>query len=476
MELQQHEASQGDTASSKLSGVSDPPQRRSVNRNSLESLKDWNLKWFLCGNMERSGPSLASTANSSTRNYTALWGHTTAKMHLVPLPGAQFLLKDLVGIFFMVSLNIVALVANTAVMVVIVKAPHLRKFAFVGHLCMVDLLCAVLMMPLGIVSSSPFFRSVVFTVLECQVYICLNVFLICASIFTITAISVERYYYIVHPMRYEVKMTLNLAVTVIIFIWVKSVILALVTLLGWPVYRGYSSSGAAHCFLHWGQSSNRKAFAIIFTVVCFCLPALVIFTVYCNVYKVARVAARQHGSLPTWAAKPKCRLDSINSQTTIITTQSAPQRQSRERGFGGSKAAFTLIVIVGQFLLCWLPYFSFHLHLSLSTSLQNLGDIGVAITWLAYSSFAVNPFFYGLLNRQIRKELHKMRRCFSARAVELAASSHESSAQENFLHFLQRTSCTVETRSSCITSSPRVVLDHSVQSFRIPGQIPEDCS
>ncbi|KPP68724.1 putative G-protein coupled receptor [Scleropages formosus] len=426
--------------------------------------------------MEGMDPVLDPMANSSTQNYTGLWGHTTPKMHLVSLHGAQFHLKDLVGIFFMVSLNIVALLANTAVMVVIIKAPHLRKFAFVGHLCLVDLLCAVLLMPLGIVSSSPFFRSVVFTVLECQVYICLNVFLVCASILTITAISIERYYYIVHPMRYEVKMTLNLAVTVIVFIWFKSIILALVTLLGWPVYRGHSTSGTAYCFLHWSQSNNRKVFAIIFTVLCFCLPALVIFTVYCNVYKVARVAARQHGSLPTWATNPKRRSDSINSQTTIITTRSVPQRISRDRIFGGGKAAFTLIVIVGQFLVCWLPYFSFHLHLSLRASLQNLGDMGVAITWLAYSSFAVNPFFYGLLNRQIREELLKLRRCFSTRPVELAASSHDGSAQENFLHFLQRTSCTMETRSSCVISSPRLTLDQTMQNFRIPGQIPEDFS
>lgn len=63
-----------------------------------------------------------------------------------------------------------------------VNSIQFRKFVFVCHLCAVDLLCAVLLMPLGIVSSSPYFASVVFTVLECQVYVFLNVFLIAGTV------------------------------------------------------------------------------------------------------------------------------------------------------------------------------------------------------------------------------------------------------------------------------------------------------
>ncbi|XP_018589620.1 probable G-protein coupled receptor [Scleropages formosus] len=426
--------------------------------------------------MEKSSPMLSSTAHRTGLNATPAVGvpkPTAPSMQLGILPSAQSQLKDIAGISFMVTLNAVALVANMAVMVAIIKAPHLRKFAFVCHLCVVDVLCALLLMPLGIVTSSPFFSKVVFTVLECQVYIFLNVLLICASILTISAISIERYYYIVHPMRYEVKMTVKLAVVVMIFIWIKSILLALITLFGWPAYGNQSSISAAHCSLHWSHSNLRKVFAVIFSVVCFLVPSIVIFAVYCNVYKVARMAALQHVPVPSWATNPKRRSDSINSQTTIITSRTLPPRLSPERIFGGGKAALTLVLIVGQFLVCWLPYFSFHLHLSLSVSFQTPGDLEEAVTWLAYSSFAVNPFFYGLLNRQIREELCKLKRCYAARPVELGASSQEGSAHENFLQFLQRTSCTAETRSSCATSSPRNILD---QDVRIPGQIPEELS
>ncbi|KAG5275066.1 hypothetical protein AALO_G00143180 [Alosa alosa] len=427
-----------------------------------------------------SGPMQSPVTYPSVPNATtSLWAPTRLtppSMEVVTTSQSQ--MKDLVGLFCMVTLNLAALLGNTGVMVAIARAPHMKKFAFVCHLCAVDLLCAVLLMPLGIISSSPYFGTVSFTVLECQVYIFLNVFLICASILTVTAISVERYYYIVHPMRYEVKMTLNLAVGVMVFIWVKSILLALVTLFGWPAYGHQSSIAAAHCSLHWSHSRLRKVFAVLFSVLCFLLPAVVIFAVYCNVYKVARVASRQQVPVPTWAASAavKRRSDSISSQTTIITTtRNLPQqRLSPERVFGGGgKAALTLAVIVGQFLVCWLPYFVFHLHLSLTAPVQSPGDIEEVVTWLAYSSFAVNPFFYGMLNRQIREQLVRLRRCCTGRPAELAASSHEGSLQENFLQFLQRTSTTAETRSSCTNSSPRNTLN---QEVRIPGQIPEEYS
>lgn len=387
-------------------------------------------------------------------------------------PSPETHAKDLTAICIMVTLNVLALVANSAVLIVVVKAPHLRKFAFVGHLCAVDLLCGVLLMPLAIVATSPYFAGVAFTLPECQFYVFVNVVLVSASIFTITAISVERYYYIVHPMRYEVRMTLRLTAAVIAAVWLASVALGLFTVFGWPDY----ASAAARCSLSFQRGDHRRAFSVVFGVACFCLPAAVILAVYCNVYKVARVAARQHGPLPLWTGgQAKHRSDSINSQTTIITTHNTPRRAACDGPFGRSKAAFTLAVIVGQFLICWLPYFAFHVHQLLGQVHSTPKDVEDGVTWLAYSSFSLNPFFYGLLNRQIREELCKLRRCYSARPVELPASGQQGEGHENFLQFLHRTSCTAETHAGLATPSPRSTLDQSGQTgFRIPGQIPEE--
>ncbi|XP_064422502.1 probable G-protein coupled receptor [Latimeria chalumnae] len=386
-------------------------------------------------------------------------------------------IRELVGIVFMVFLNLLALLANTAVIVVIIKTPQLRKFVFVCHLCVVDLISAMLLMPYGIVSSSSWFGTVDFSFSECQGYIFLKICFISASILTISVISIERYYYIVHPMRYEVKMTIGLAVAVVVFIWITSILVAFVPLVGWPKGSQQGTDrNTPHCSLYWSPGEYKRVFVIIFSIFCFFLPACIIFAVYCSIFKVARIAALQHRPVPSWTASPRRRSDSINSQTTIITTRNLPQRLSPGCFLGGGKAAFTLIIIVGQFLFCWLPYFFFHLYFSNNRTILIQAQVETVVTWLAYSSFSMNPFFYGLLNRQIREELYKLGKCCWSRPRdgEFGLSSQEVYNQENILQFLQRTSCTLETRSSYIHSSPRNTLDQTLPGFRIPGQIPEE--
>ncbi|XP_048029554.1 probable G-protein coupled receptor [Megalobrama amblycephala] len=434
--------------------------------------------------MEASGLPPTAELNETELNETLTHGHP---MHLAPsmqlgsMSNPQSRLRDMSGLVVMVTLNAVALLANSGVLAVVVKVPHLRKFSLVCHLCIVDLLCAALLMPLGIVCGSPFFAGVIFSVLECRLYIFLNAFLISASIFTVTVISIERYFYIVHPMRYEAKMTPWLSAAVMGLVWVASTLLGLATVFGWPSYGSRSSIAATHCSLHWSHSGHRRVFAILFCTVCFCVPAAIIIAVYGNVYKVAHTAARERGPIPSWTMEtvhPKRRSDSVNSQTTIITTSTSIRRnpvpRRKKRTLVGGKAALTLAIIVGQFLLCWLPYFAFHLHLSLGFSHSTSEEAEGPVTWLAYSTFAVNPFFYGLLNRQIREELCKMLLCCrsAGRPVRPSVSAHERSGQEDFFHFLHRNGDRDGVRCSYHMATQRSTLDQT--SFRIPGQIPEE--
>ncbi|KAM6387497.1 putative G-protein coupled receptor [Pluvialis apricaria] len=394
--------------------------------------------------------------------------------HSVP---EQSVAQEVMSLLCMVLLTLIALVANTVVMVVILKTPLLRKFIFVCHLCVVDLLSAIFLMPLGIISSSSCFNRVIYSIAECQALIFLNVCFISASILTISIISVERYYYIVHPMRYEVKMTIRLAVAGVIFIWVKSVLITVLALVGWP--QGNGATSASRCTVYWSPGTHKKVFVIIFSIVCFVLPTIIIFAVYCSVYRVARMASLQHVPVPAQAAAPRHRSDSIASQVTIITTRNLPlPRLMPERFLGSNKAILTLVLIVGQFLCCWLPFFAFHLHSSVAAGTASGGHGEMVVTWIAYSSFAINPFFYGLLNRQIREELARLRRSCLNRPLgqELCLSVSEASVQENFLQFLQRATCTLETHASCISPSPRNRLDQTKMGFPIPGQVPEESS
>ncbi|XP_031700221.1 G-protein coupled receptor 61 isoform X2 [Anarrhichthys ocellatus] len=280
-------------------------------------------------------------------------------------------LNQTLALCAMLIIDVLAVVGNLSVMIVITKTPQLRKFAFVFHLCLVDLLAALVLMPLGMLSD----RILVDEAL-CRSYLCLSVCLVSAAILTICAINVERYYYIVHPMRHEVKMTVGVVVMVLVGIWIKAIVMSVLPLLGWLLQANQAVGtpsvlipGQRHCSLHWtGGKITRLLFMVFFTLIYFLCPMLIILVVYCNMFKVARVAAMQHGHLPTWMDTPRQRSESNSSHSTMAASLGGTgARTTPQRTFSGGKAAVVLVAVGGQFLCCWLPYFSFHLYSAVRT-------------------------------------------------------------------------------------------------------------
>ncbi|XP_060913884.1 G-protein coupled receptor 61 [Labrus mixtus] len=403
-------------------------------------------------------------------------------------------LNQLLALCAMIIMDMLAVVGNLAVMIVITKTPQLRKFAFVFHLCLVDLLAAVVLMPLGMLSDWILVDEAL-----CRSYFSLSVCLVSAAILTICAINVERYYYIIHPMRHQVKMTVRVVVMVLVGIWIKAVIMSVLPLLGWlfQVDQGLGNpsvliQGQRRCSLHWsGGRITRLLFMIFFTFIYFLCPMLIILVVYCNMFKVARVAGMQHGPLPTWMDTPRQRSESISSHSTMAASLwGTGARSTPQRSFSGGKAAVVLVAVGGQFLCCWLPYFSFHLYTAVvSSSPASQAQMETVVTWIGYFCFTSNPFFYGCLNRQIREELGRHLACLFKRAgpgegEQLA--SREASIEENFLQFLQGTGCNLEPCNSHSRASPLEpeteglqgsdVQQNTPADFNIPGQILEETS
>nr|XP_033774157.1 G-protein coupled receptor 61 [Geotrypetes seraphini] len=391
--------------------------------------------------------------------------------------GTRDVASESVGLFFMLLVDLLAIAGNVAVMTVIIKTPTLRKFVFVFHLCLVDLLAALTLMPLAMLSSSSLFNDIIFGEAICRVYLFLSICFISMSILSISAINIERYYYVVHPMRYEVKMTVGLVISVLVGVWIKAIIMSVIPVLGWSTKQFTSSSGysSRHCSLQWSSTSYRKIFIVFFAIFYFLLPVLIIFVVYCSMFKVARVAAMHNGPLPTWMDTPRQRSQSLSSRSTMVTSSGAP-RTTPQRIFGGGKAAIILIAVGGQFIFCWLPYFSFHLYSALSSQSFSGGQIEKVVTWIGYFCFTSNPFFYGCLNRQIRGELSKHLSCFFKQSLQedMNLPSRDGSIEENFLQFLQGTGCNIEARNVHTNSSPK--LEEPTIDFRIPGQIAEETS
>ena len=94
------------------------------------------------------------------------------------------------------------------------------------------------------------------------------------------------------------------------------------------------------------------------------------------------------------------------------------------------RAAKTLGIVVGCFVLCWGPFFVTNMVMTACPDCLAGADLALTfITWLGYLNSALNPLIYGCFNRQFRRAFREMI-CRSRRKSAqnpdgtLAAASH----------------------------------------------------
>ncbi|XP_066278488.1 G-protein coupled receptor 61-like [Branchiostoma lanceolatum] len=372
--------------------------------------------------------------------------------------------------------DVLAIVGSLSVMVVIAKTPQLRilTLIFVFNLCAADLMHSLSSTPLAIatLAHGEWFS----TAPVCQMTGFLDSFFTFGSISTVCVISVERYYSIVRPMVHAAYLTLLKALFAIAVIWLLALVFALAPLLGWNSY----SYDPIHkeCTFSWSDGAASIAYAIIISVVYFCIPAMVIITMYSFIYRTARKASRQVGPLPApllpadetpkpsgiflqvppttpsqiFSVSARLGEPAPSTSTNSLTVSGAADGgnpQGKRQNNEPLKATKTLLLIVGLFIFTWGPYFMASLYHGLVRgSDRGVEEVVIWLKILARTSFALNSLVYGLLNRQVRLELHKAIRNFCKpaatvepppSAINMRSFDVDGSQVENFFQFLERT-------------------------------------
>ncbi|XP_029460022.1 substance-P receptor-like [Rhinatrema bivittatum] len=197
-----------------------------------------------------------------------------------------------------------------------------------------------------------------------------------ASIYSMTAIALDRYMAIIHPLKPRLSATATKVV--ICVIWVLAFLLA------FP--QGYFAiteemTKRVVCYVEWPGFNNthvyQKTYQVCVTVLIYLLPLLVIGCAYTVV------------GLTLWASEiPGDSSDRYHEQVTAKR-----------------KVVKMMIVVVCTFAICWLPYHIYfllqHFHPSLF-QLKFIQQIYLAIMWLAMSSTMYNPIIYCCLNDRFR--------------------------------------------------------------------------
>ncbi|NXT35520.1 NK1R protein, partial [Pelecanoides urinatrix] len=196
-----------------------------------------------------------------------------------------------------------------------------------------------------------------------------------ASIYSMTAIALDRYMAIIHPLQPRLSATATKVVIGVIWI--------LAFLLAFP--QGYYSvmeelPGRLVCLVEWPEHSTNvygKTYHFCMTILIYFLPLLVIGCAYTVV------------GITLWASEiPGDNSDRYHEQV------------SAKR-----KVVKMMIIVVCTFALCWLPY---HIYFTLQYFnpewyLQKfIQQVYLAIMWLAMSSTMYNPIIYCCLNDRFR--------------------------------------------------------------------------
>lgn len=196
-----------------------------------------------------------------------------------------------------------------------------------------DLITSVVVMPLGILDalSSEWCTGKGL----CLFWLIVNFTCCSASILNLALISLDRYWYILKPLRYSSLQDSNLCFIMIGLIWFEAFLTTCFPLLGWVGTQGQQEDV---CVVGWLFPSYYYVFYLILNLLC---PFLVMLYVYTSIYLTAR---RQLHRI------------------SILFLQHNKSAISRSV-FKQSKACGRLGVLLGVFLICWSPYLFVTLYL-----------------------------------------------------------------------------------------------------------------
>ncbi|KAJ8419148.1 hypothetical protein AAFF_G00006470 [Aldrovandia affinis] len=296
------------------------------------------------------------------------------------------------SVFSVLTLTLLAMLViatfvwNVLVLVTIlrVRTFHRVPHNLVASMAISDVMVAALVMPLSLVHELNGRQWKLGRVL-CQVWISFDVLCCTASIWNVTAIALDRYWSITRHLEYTLKTRKRISNIMIILTWLLSSVISLSPLFGWG--ETYSEEHL-EC-----QVSQEPSYTIFSTFGAFYLPLCVVLFVYWKIYKAAkfRIGSRKTNTITPMAevieatSKPDC--------TRLALTEGDTWREQKEK-----KAALMVGILIGVFVLCWIPFFITELINPLCSC--DIPPIWKSIfLWLGYSNSFFNPLIYTAFNK-----------------------------------------------------------------------------
>lgn len=225
----------------------------------------------------------------------------------------------------------------------------------------------------------------------------------------ISAPCLTRYYAVLYPMIYPMKITGNRAVVAISYVWLHSLVGCLPPLFGWSSFEFDCLKRT--CVASWHREPSYTAFWIIW---CLLPPLFIMLACYGFIFRVARKKARKvHCGTVVVAQDDSAGAQRSGRKNSSTSTSSNGSRRSLVYAGSQCKAFVTILVVIGTFLITWGPYVG----VVCTEALWGQGSVSqgleTLVAWLSLCSAVCHPLLYGFWNKTVRKELLGM--CFGDR-------------------------------------------------------------
>ncbi|XP_029935174.1 type-1 angiotensin II receptor [Myripristis murdjan] len=286
---------------------------------------------------------------------------------------------------------VIGIVGNSMVVAIIYRYMKLKTVAniFVLNLSVSDLTFLTTLPMWATFTATGYYWP--FGGFLCKASAGLIIFNLYTSIFFLTALSIDRYLAIVHPVRSRKFRTVVYARITCVLIWVFAFLLSVPTALTRDVHNITKFNTTVCGILHQkdGNTMILKRLLLVISLMKsllgFLVPFLIIITCYCLIGR-ALLGARHI------------------------------QKSSRSRD---DEVLRMLAAAVLAFFLCWVPHQVFHFmevltQLAVLENCTTLEIIDTAMPFticIAYFNSCVNPIVYGFVGRNFRKNLLRLLRC-----------------------------------------------------------------
>ncbi|XP_063080200.1 5-hydroxytryptamine receptor 1B [Engraulis encrasicolus] len=316
------------------------------------------------------------------------------------------------------TITLATTLANAFVIATISQSRKLHTPAnfLIASLAVTDLLVSILVMPicaLYTVSQTWTLGQII-----CDIWLSSDITCCTASILHLCVIALDRYWAITDAIGYAKRRTQARAAGMVATAWIIAVSISLP-----PFFWRPANDDLTSCTVN----TDNMLYTIYSTFGAFYIPTLLLIALYGRIYVEARkrilkrspkvgkrltsaqLVTNSPGSVASTTPLHRNEAEMNDLSQVQVTLSDALLEKKRISAARERKATKTLGIILGAYIVCWLPFFVYTLVVPLCESCfyPELFDF---FTWLGYLNSLINPIIYTMSNEDFKKAFHKLLR------------------------------------------------------------------